>query len=208
MGLGIDEPRPTRRERVLAPPIDRSPSHAQRSVRAMADRADSATRFIVHLAQCERKLAGYVMSLVPIIADADEVLQETKLQLWSEFDRYDPEKPFEAWALTIAYYQVRSYRKRCKRSKLVFSDEMLEMLSDEYKKRKNGGRVDALRMCLDKLSAKAKCVVTEYYTGASLAELGKSYGMSSEGVRKLIYRARLALRECVNRVLSPHGEPN
>lgn len=168
----------------------------------MKKKADPASEFIAQLATCERKLAGYVMSLVPIMADADEVLQETKIQLWKEFANYDPTRSFEAWAMTIAYYQVRSYRKRCSRNKLVFSSEMVELLSDEFKKRKSGARSDALRLCLDKLNARAKNIVMEYYSGVSTARLGESFGMSGEAVRKLIYRARLTLHDCIHRTLS------
>lgn len=168
----------------------------------MSKNTDPASEFIVRLAQCERKLAGYVMSLVPVVTDADEVLQETKLQLWSEYAKYDPTKPFEAWALTIAYYQVLSHRKRCSRNKLVFSNEMIELLSDEYKSRNNNARSEALKQCLDKLGARVKSIVMEHYTGATTAQLGEAFGMSAEGVRKLIYRARLSLHDCVGRVLT------
>ena len=69
-------------------------------------------RFVQLLSKCERRLNDYVLSLVPNWADAEEVLQETKLRLWQQYHEYDPTKDFGAWACTIAYYQVLTMRKR------------------------------------------------------------------------------------------------
>ncbi len=64
------------------------------------------------LGQHEARLVGFIFSLVPHWADADDVAQEVRIALWNEFDKYDPAKDFGAWARTIAYYEVLTYRKK------------------------------------------------------------------------------------------------
>ena len=63
------------------------------------------------LAEHERQLAGYVHTLVPLWQDAEDVLQNTKLRLWEQFDSFQLGTDFAAWAITIAGYMVRTHRK-------------------------------------------------------------------------------------------------
>ena len=81
------------------------------------------------LAEQERRLAGYVHALVPRWQDAEDVLQETKLRLWEQFDSFQPGTNFAAWSFTIAGYMVRTHRKQRRRERVCFSDDVLEKLS-------------------------------------------------------------------------------
>ena len=68
------------------------------------------------LGQHERRLRGFILSLVPNRADADDIAQEVKIRLWEQFDSYDPTKDFGVWARTIAHYQVLTYREKQSRT--------------------------------------------------------------------------------------------
>jgi len=41
------------------------------------------------LAKNERRLSQYVLALVPNWADADDLIQQTKVRLWEQFGQYD-----------------------------------------------------------------------------------------------------------------------
>ncbi|WP_145282237.1 sigma factor [Pirellulimonas nuda] len=75
-----------------------------------ATQSDRSAAFVTLLAASERQLAGFVLALLPNFADADEVLQETKLRLWEQFDGYDPSQSFDAWARSVAYFQILTKR--------------------------------------------------------------------------------------------------
>ena len=60
----------------------------------------------------ERMVYGYILSLVPNWADADEILQETNIRLWEEFEKFQPGTNFAAWAIRVAHFQVLTWRKR------------------------------------------------------------------------------------------------
>jgi len=81
---------------------------------------DSKATFVRLLTQSERRVYGYILKMVVDWNDADEILQETNVRLWEEFDRFQPGTDFAAWAIRVAHYQVLTWRKRRDRSRLVF----------------------------------------------------------------------------------------
>src|SRR6516165_3336353 len=87
------------------------------------ERARSPKRveeFVRLLGQNQRWLLIYVTSLVPVWSDTEEVIQETNLVLWREFDRFESGTNFTAWAFRVALNQVLAWRKRRRRDRLEF----------------------------------------------------------------------------------------
>ena len=68
-------------------------------------------RFMRLWTAAQPAVSGYVRSLVRDRAVADEVLQETSLVLFRRFEEYDEQRPFVAWALGIARFQVLSLNR-------------------------------------------------------------------------------------------------
>ena len=75
------------------------------------DRDHRREEFVRLFQRHERGLYRYILSLVLNVAAAEEISQNTGLQLWEEFGRFDLNTDFGAWARTIAYYQVLKHRK-------------------------------------------------------------------------------------------------
>src|SRR5205814_6679679 len=72
---------------------------------------DEARRqFIRLMTRHERLVYGYILSLVPNWADADEILQETNIRLWEEFEKFQAGTNFAAWAIRVAHFQVLTWR--------------------------------------------------------------------------------------------------
>ncbi len=93
---------------------------------AASNRNDKIVELLTGVQQL---LTRYVRTLVPNRADAEEVLQETNLFIWRNADQYELGTNFTAWVCRIAYYQVLSHRKRQVRSRLHFSDALVEQLA-------------------------------------------------------------------------------
>src|SRR5258706_7532681 len=121
--------------------------------RGLSESHRRTSDFVKRLSQTERRINGYILSLVPNWSDADEIAQETKLKLWEQFGDYDPSRDFAAWACTVAYYQVLTYRKQLSRDRARFSDEFVELVSRETERmgREMDGRHLAMEGCLKKL---------------------------------------------------------
>lgn len=169
-----------------------------------SESVSQVTRFIAALAECERELASFVLALVPNFADADEILQETKIRLWEQFNDYDPERPFSKWAKTIARYQVLTFRKRRGREKVYFSTDLMETVAEdfEYQASSYADRSEALEYCLNSLSSRCQTLLRECYAGnPSVQRAAKTVGMAVEAARKAIYRSRLAIHDCIVRRL-------
>jgi len=156
--------------------------------------------FVRLFSQHERGLYGYILSLVPNIAEADEVSQETNLLLWKEFNRSDPIRDFGAWARTIAYYQVLAYRKAASRERLQFDTELLDVLADRAAARWDElvARQSCLMDCLSQLSAIKQQIIRLYYRFDMTAKaIAEQLGRRVASVEKTLVRSRLALHDCI-----------
>ncbi len=165
---------------------------------------DQTAQFVRLLAAAERRLAGYVLALVPNFMDADEILQETKLRLWDQFEEYDSQKDFGAWAKAIAYYQVSTFRKKQGRNRVAFSSDFIATLADEVASRggETSDRSSELLFCLKHLNQKYQMLLREFYGRSSTLEhAAKAGGMTLVAARKALARSRQTLHECIERRL-------
>ena len=92
----------------------------------MSDAPDPTTAFLELLTANERKLALYVHGLVPRDAEAEDILQQTKLIMWKHFGDFQAGTNFIAWGRKIAFHQILSHRRQQKRAHLQLGDEALE----------------------------------------------------------------------------------
>ncbi|HJQ81193.1 MAG TPA: sigma-70 family RNA polymerase sigma factor [Lacipirellulaceae bacterium] len=167
-----------------------------------------AEQFVTLLGAHERNLFAYVYALTASWQDAEEVMQRVRIRIWQQFDQYDVEKPFEAWARAIAYYLVMAYRKEKSRQREFFTEAVLESVSNEFDKhlRNADDRRDALLRCLDKLGQRRRELVTTYYsaTPRTSEAIAATLSMTPGALRQAIFRIRKVLHECVARTI--HAE--
>ena len=157
--------------------------------------------FVRLFQQHERGLYGYILSLIPNVAEADEVSQDTNLLLWKEFNRSDPIRDFGAWARTIAYYQVLAHRKATSRERLQFDSELLDVLADRAAARWDElvARQSYLMDCLSQLSEVKQQVIRLYYRFEMTAKaIAEQLGRKVAAVEKTLVRSRVALHDCID----------
>src|SRR5208283_4289181 len=93
--------------------------------------ADGRGRAFMRLfLQNERRVYAYIVTLLANRADADDVLQEASLVMWDKFDEEHPPDDFAAWGCRIAYFKVLDFRKKHARSRVLFSQAMLERVAE------------------------------------------------------------------------------
>ncbi|MFM1995921.1 MAG: hypothetical protein RLZZ111_308 [Planctomycetota bacterium] len=169
---------------------------------------ESRQLFVRLLTQHERLVYAYILRLVPNWNDADEILQETNVRLWEEFDRFEPGSNFGAWAVRVAHYQVLTWRKKRDRSRLVFDDAALACLAAAPAADDLGEdeRRAALAACLQLLPEKSRDLLTRCYgTDTSIRDVASTLRRSTEAVYKALQRVRLALHSCIERRLAGEG---
>jgi len=173
------------------------------TVNVMADsvRTEEFTRL---LAKHQSRIYSYIYTIMPNSADADEVFQETSVVLWRKFEEYRPDTNFFQWAARIAYFKVLSHRKKQKRSRLVGSDEFIELVAadmemhaDQYLDRER-----ALANCIAKLREKDRDLINRRYApNGTVKVVAEQLGRPSKSIYAALGRIRRALLECVDRTL-------
>jgi RNA polymerase sigma-70 factor, ECF subfamily len=164
-----------------------------------------ATRFVQLLTNHQRDLYAYINTLLVGQAAAYDVLQDTNLDLWVRLDDYDFQRPFLPWGYAFAYQRVLAFRQKQRRNRLVFNDELIQLISDTYMKSATDAdqRVSALQTCLERLPPRQRQLIRDRYaTTMSVNALARSMGCSANQISARLYRIRRALAKCVEAVLT------
>lgn len=169
---------------------------------------DSRTRLTMLWTEAQPTTMAFIRSMVPNPADAEDVLQQTAYDIASNFDDYDPARPFIAWAVGIAKYKVFEYRRRQNTDKLVFTDQALECIADAYVSQSGllTDNAHALEHCMRKLGGKARNMVDlRYAQNLKPQAIAKRIGTTAGSVSVTLNRIREALRTCIHRYHSREG---
>jgi RNA polymerase sigma-70 factor (ECF subfamily) len=161
--------------------------------------------FIQLFTKHQRRIFLYILSLVPNPVDAEEVLQETNLIIWSKCRQFQAGSNFQAWACQIAHYEVLKFRDRRRREKLRFSDEFVEVLAREAATQADvlEHRRLALVHCLAELKQRDRELIQCRYTpGANGKSVADVLGRPVNSIYQSLGRIRKLLLECVNRRLT------
>lgn len=170
------------------------------------DSTEQTEAYLRLLNQHDRWLATYVYSLVSRPADAEDILQETKVTMWKHFGKFEQGTNFRAWARKIATNQILNYRRsEQRRPSSAIDEEFIEAVAAEIDRRANtlDRKADALRLCLRKLpEAHRKIVVWRYYEDCGIEEIAEKSERTVEAVYRVLSRIRGVLNDCVNRQLA------
>ena len=180
------------------------------------DQNDSPTEdqryetFVARLTHHEPDLRRFVRSLLPTWTDADEVMQQTAIVAWRKFDHYDPQTNFMKWVCVIARFEALAYRRKMARDRLVFREDVLELMADEgieeLDQRKS--EHEALESCLQALPEKQRKLVTVAYTpGVRVKDVAEQAGSTAAAFYMRLKRIRQQLTECVETKLGSLEEP-
>jgi RNA polymerase sigma-70 factor (ECF subfamily) len=156
----------------------------------------------------ERLVYGYILSLVPHWADADEILQETNIRLWDEFEKFEPGSNFAAWAVRVAHFQVLTWRKRVSRSRLVFDQRVVDAIAAEphWTDELFESRQEALAECIAELPDNSRELLRQCYVrGGKAKDVAIEMKRTPAAVYKALERLRLALHACIERKLARAG---
>lgn len=145
-------------------------------------------------------VAAFVRTLMPDYQQAEEVLQRVAVTLVRKFDSYDANRPFAAWAIGFAKFEVLYYRRQRATDKHLFDDALIEQIASAYERLVED--VDPIREalghCVGELKGRAKQVIELRYGRAMNSKaIAEKMNLSSGAVRMLLSRVRSALRQCI-----------
>lgn len=165
-------------------------------------RAENTEDFVRLLSLHSREIYLCILGLVINRDVADDVFQETNLVLWREFGQFEQGTNFLAWAKRIAVNQVLAWRKRARRSRLIFSEAFLAVVADEtlQNEKSSAQRWDALTHCLEKLPDRQRQLIAlRYDKRFSIEEIAARNDKTIDAVYRSLSRIRKILHNCVTR---------
>ena len=172
----------------------------------MHEDTESLKLFVERLTEAQSALYGCIHAMMagaPAVAD---VLQETNRVLWKKAAEYDSSRTFLPWAYRVAHFEVLAHRKRQARDRLVFDEELMGLLADEYAQQSSSGALNALELCLQKLPvAQRELVESRYARGEAVADIAARDGKAANAVSALLYRIRGLLAECIEKTVAKEG---
>lgn len=179
----------------------------------LADQQLFVRLFVAH----QRRIHGFIRTMIPHANDADDVLQETSIVGLSKFsssflrgrqaDQFCLEE-FVAWVCTIARFEALKCCRQKKRGRLLFSEGLSEQLAESYAGQLEylESRHEALKGCLEKLSDADRTVLLYHYeSNLTGPEISTRLGRPLNTVYKALRRIRNALLECVHRTIRAEG---
>lgn len=156
--------------------------------------------FVKKFAHYEGDVRRFVRSLLPNWTDADEVVQQTAIVMWRKFDQYDPDTNFMKWACVIARFEALAYRRKMARDRLVFREDVLELMADEGVEEmdQRNAEHEALTTCLQAVPEAQRQLLTLAHTqGVNVKELAEQAGSTAAAFYMRLNRLRRRLMKCV-----------
>jgi RNA polymerase sigma-70 factor (ECF subfamily) len=164
--------------------------------------SDHNQLFVELLTLHQRTLYGFLYTLVPNPADAEDLLQQTSLILWQKFGEFKPGSNFLSWACQIAHFTVLDYLKKRRRSRVVFSEELISKLAETRHKQEDTKLADltSLSDCIDKLSViDRRLIELCYTTNHDIKEAAIELERPVSSVYVSLVRVRRLLMACLQR---------
>lgn len=178
----------------------------------MTNRETQYTEFTALIARHDQAIRRFVRSLMPSREGVDDVVQETALQCWKKFDEFCADKSevdsgdeFIRWACVIARFKALSWQRDRGRDRLVFRDNVIELLAKSALADldQQANEQQAVDLCLAKLGAdQRRLVLSVHQPGESVAKIAAATGMKARRLYSQVNALRKQLLNCVRQQLA------
>lgn len=134
-------------------------------------------------------------------AEAEDVVQETMLKVWSRRERWDEIESIEAFCLTICRNLALDKVKRMSHQNERLNYDLHDAPdasyhSDPEEQAVQRDRVEQVRKIINSLPEKQRVVMQlREFEGKSYKEIAKAMDISEEQVKVNIFRARQAIKQ-------------
>lgn len=167
-----------------------------------------ADEFVRLLTANHGKIYAYIYTLVPHLADAEDIMQQVSSVMFNRFDDFESGTNFTAWGKKIAFYEILGFRRKQASMPLHFSESTLIAIADHVSSCGDEAdrRIEVLERCVQKLANSDKeLVVMHYSDGKTARGLAERLGVSIHKVYRSMERIHSVLLRCVRRTLVQEG---
>jgi RNA polymerase sigma-70 factor (ECF subfamily) len=145
---------------------------------------------------------GYLRARLLQPSDAEDLTQEVFLRCYSARARFDSASLIAPWLIGIARNLLREYARKRKRRREVAWTELCLEVEERAKTECEAPHelISQLSGCLDLLGPAAQeAIKLRYGAKLRLSEIGAKLARSEGAVKLLMFRARQALKYCLER---------
>ena len=167
--------------------------------------AESRKQLMTLMTRHQRQIFSYIYVLVPNRTDAEDLLQETSLVICEKFGEFREGTDFVAWACQIAYWRVRYARQKFARSKVIFDQEIVDVVAQTAGEMTGelDERHEALGRCLQRLHPRDReMIIARYEPGGSVEQAARRSGRTVTTAYKALARLRKLLLDCVSTIMA------
>lgn len=169
-------------------------------------KTDSHEQFTRLVVANQRRLYGFVYTLINDHAATDDLLQEVTTLLWQKFDTFESGTDFGAWAMKVARFKVLEWRREQAQNALPIEDELLLELAakaEVHQQTEGLGRLEALESCLGMLNSSDRMLIKQRYSDSqSVVNIAKQKGRTRDAVYKVLARIHRNLQACIDKKLT------
>lgn len=161
--------------------------------------------FIQSYSRDQGRLFRYVAALIPNLHDAEDVMSEITVVLWSQFANFEPGTNFLAWARRIAQLRILEYNRNRNRR---MPDALLTLLATDTERRNllADRRLSFLAECRQQLLPNdQRLLERRYCDNVPVQELANELGRPANSVSKSLGRIRQILLDCIARKMAANG---
>ncbi|TWU56681.1 RNA polymerase sigma factor [Rubripirellula tenax] len=165
-----------------------------------ANEPSSTEELAVRITEIQPRLYGFILKRLADREQTLEVLQRTNLVLCRKADQFQQGSSFTAWAFTIAKFQVMAWRKSAHAGKLIFSDDVAQLIdrSAAEESASVDDRVPVLRGCLERLRDQDRELIQlRYRDGQPIGPIAAARSTTADAVAMRLTRIRKQLADCV-----------
>jgi RNA polymerase sigma-70 factor (ECF subfamily) len=149
-----------------------------------------------------QRIYNFILMLVANHNNADDIMQETSIQMYEKFNSFEKGSDFLAWAKTIAKYKTLEFLKKQKKDKVVFNQEIVELIDQDSQghQKKQDEWLDALRKCVSLLPQPDRQLLhIRYYENERITAIASRFGCSFQRIYRDMARINGLLVQCVRR---------
>ena len=174
----------------------------------MSQAQDNSQAFASYWVKAQPVVTGLICGSIPNRHDAEDVLQEVAVAAARDFAKYDQDRPFLPWVLTITRHRIADHFRKKKRGALTFDDDLLEFLSDSACRVADriSDREAALSDCMHRMPKRGRRILEMRYHFDMPAEtIGRRLSLSPSAVYSALHRLRVSLGDCIQQRLKGRG---
>lgn len=166
---------------------------------------DKRDRVLKAALECRTELVAYARSLLGNYSAADDVLQEAMLVVMKKNDQFQEGTSMLAWCRSIVRIEVLRVKQRHQRERTLAErllDDAIDAAFGEFQTARRHDDAESwresMRRCLERVPERGQGVLKARFADElGYQQIGERLGMTTEAVRKTLFRLKKQVRSCV-----------